>query len=162
MRNDPNLYHIPLPHRKTMKELRTEIEILASAERVWELLTGFAGFPRWNPFIRWVKGDIKVGALLEVMLQPSGTRGMIFRPTILAIEPGRELRWIGHLLVPGLFDGEHTFTIEPLGADHVRFIQSERFTGLLVPVFSRGLDTDTRRGFEDMNRALKELAERSG
>jgi hypothetical protein len=58
--------------------------------------------------------------------------------------------------------GEHHFTIEPLRADHVRFTQSERFTGLLVPVLSRGLDTDTRRGFEEMNRALKDLAKRAG
>ena len=145
-----------------MMELRTEIEIQATAERVWELLTDVAGFPWWNPFIRWVTGDLRVGGRLEVMLQPSGTRGMIFRPTILAIEPGRELRWLGHLIVPGLFDGEHRFTIEPLGADRVRFTQSERFTGLLVPVLSRGLDTDTRRGFEEMNRALKDLAEWAG
>jgi len=149
-------------HRKTMKELRTEIEIQASADLVWGLLTDFAGFPRWNPFIRWVKGDLRVSEHLEVMLQPSGTTGMIFRPTIISIETGRELRWLGHLLVPGLFDGEHVFTIEPLGVNRVRFIQHERFTGLLVPVFSRQLDTDTQRGFEEMNRALKELAERAG
>jgi len=37
---------------------------------------------------------------------------MTFRPTILKAEPNRELRWLGHLLVPGLFDGEHIFTIE--------------------------------------------------
>jgi hypothetical protein len=137
LRIDPNLYHKPHPHRKTMKELRTEIEIQAPAERIWKLLTDFAGFPRWNPFIRRVKGDLRVGNRLEVRLQPSGTRGMIFRPMVLSVEPGRELRWLGHLLVPGLFDGEHRFTIEPLGADRVRFTQSERFTGLLVPVLSR-------------------------
>ncbi len=28
-----------------MKELRSEIEITASAKRVWEILTDFAGFP---------------------------------------------------------------------------------------------------------------------
>ena len=71
-----------------MMELRTEIEIQATAERVWELLTDVAGFPRWNPFIRWVKGDLRVGDRLEVRLQPSGTRGMIFRPMVLSIEPG--------------------------------------------------------------------------
>ena len=79
-----------------------------------------------------------MGEQIEVMLQPSGMAGMVFRPTILSIKPDRELRWLGHLLVPGLFDGEHIFTIEPLGANRVRFIQYERFTGMqVVQLFNR-------------------------
>ena len=142
-----------------MKELRTEIEIQASAERVWQLLTDFPSFPQWNPFIRKATGNIRVGERLEVNIQPSGASAMTFRPTVLKVEPNRELRWLGHLLVPGLFDGEHFFTIEPLGEGRVRFTQREVFTGLLVPLLARGLDTDTWRGFEEMNLALKTRAE---
>jgi hypothetical protein len=145
-----------------MKELRSDIEIQASAELVWQLLTDFASFPRWNPFIRQARGNVLVGERLEVIIHPSGANGMTFRPTILKAEPNRELRWIGHLLVSGLFDGEHIFTIEPLGKNRVRFVQREIFTGLLVPLFARGLDTDTRRGFEEMNQALKVRAEQAG
>lgn len=142
-----------------MKELRTEIEIQASAERVWQILTDFANFPKWNPFIRRVSGEPRKGARLEVFLQPSGARGMTFRPEVIKAEPNRELRWLGHLLVPGLLDGEHIFTIEPLGANRVRFAQREIFTGLLVPLFARWLHIETLRGFEEMNRALKIQAE---
>jgi hypothetical protein len=142
-----------------VKELRSEIEIQASAERVWQLLTDFLSFPQWNPFIRKASGNLRVGERLEVNIQPSGASGMTFRPTVLKAEPNRELRWLGHLLISGLFDGEHSFTIEPLGESRVRFIQREVFTGLLVPLFARGLDTDTRRGFEEMNQALKARAE---
>ncbi len=142
-----------------MKELRSEIEIQASAERVWQLLTDFPSFPQWNPFIRKASGNLRVGERLEVNIQPSGASGMTFRPTVLKAEPNRELRWLGHLLISGLFDGEHSFTIEPLGESRVRFTQREVFTGLLVPLFARGLDTDTRRGFEEMNLALKTRAE---
>jgi hypothetical protein len=142
-----------------MKTLRTEIEIQASAERVWQILTDFANFPKWNPFIRQASGELKTGARLEVFLQPSGTRGMTFRPEVLKAEPKCELRWLGHLIVPGLFDGEHIFTIEPLGTNRVRFVQSETFTGLLAPFFMRWLRTETLRGFEEMNHALKIQAE---
>ena len=142
-----------------MKELHSEIEIQASAERVWQLLTDFPGFPQWNPFIRKASGNIRVGERLEIRPQPSGARAMTFRPTVLKAEPNREFRWLGHLLIPGLFDGEHIFTIEPLGGSRVRFTQREVFTGLLVPLLARGLDTDTRRGFEEMNQALKTRAE---
>jgi len=142
-----------------MKELRNEIEIQASAERVWQILTDFASFPNWNPFIRRANGEPRIGAQLEVFLQPSGARGMTFRPEVLKAEPNHELRWLGHLLVPGLFDGEHIFIIEPLGANRVRFVQREIFTGLLVPLFMRWLNTGTLRGFEEMNHALKIRAE---
>lgn len=144
-----------------MKELRTEINIQASDERVWKLLTDFTSFPDWNPFIHRVKGEAKVGAQLEVHIKPSGASGMTFKPTVLKVAPKRELRWLGQLLMPGLFDGEHSFTIETLAADRVRFTQREVFTGLLVPLFAKGLDADTRRGFEEMNLALKARAEQS-
>ena len=84
---------------------------------------------------------------------------MTFKPKVLNAEPNRELRWLGHLLFPGLFDGEHSFTIQPLGESRVRFVQREEFKGLLVPLLARSLDNGTRRGFEELNRALKERAE---
>ena len=144
-----------------MKEIRTEIEIQASDKRVWQLLTDFASFPQWNPFMRQAVGEPKTGARLKVRIQPSGASGMTFRPTVLKVEPNRELRWLGHLLMPGLFDGEHILTIESLAENRVRFVQREIFTGILVPLFAHGLDTDTRRGFEEMNRALKARAEQA-
>ena len=144
-----------------MKELRTEIEIQASDKRVWQLLTDFASFPQWNPFMRQAVGEPKTGARLEMHIQPSGASGMTFRPTVLKAEPNRELRWLGHLLMPGLFDGEHILTIESLAENRVRFVQREIFTGILVPLFAHGLDTDTRRGFEEMNHALKARAEQA-
>jgi hypothetical protein len=66
---------------------------------------------------------------------------------------------LGHLVLPGLFDGEHIFTIKPLGNNRVRFSQREIFNGLLVPLLGRSLKTDTQRGFEEMNQALKARAE---
>ncbi len=141
------------------KHLRAEIEIDAPAERVWEVLTDFPSFPSWNPFVRRISGKVETGARLTTYLVPPGGRGMSFKPVVRAAEANRELRWLGRLLIPGLFDGEHAFLIEPLGPGRVRFIQQERFTGALVPLFSRSLDRGTRQGFEEMNRALKARAE---
>ena len=142
-----------------MKELHSQIEIEAPAEHVWQLLTDFAAYPEWNPFIRRVNGRPEVDEHLVVRMRPSGTKGMTFRPTVIKAEPNRQLRWLGHLLVPGLFDGEHIFEIEELARDRVLFVQREVFKGLLVPLLARSLDRDTQRGFEEMNRALRERAE---
>lgn len=140
-------------------DLHTEIGIDAAAARVWAVLLDFARYPEWNPFVRSISGEAVVGARLRVRIEPKGGKAMAFRPTVLRATTNEELRWRGRVLLPGLFDGEHAFRIEALGSG-VRFVQSERFSGLLVPLFRKGLDGPTRRGFEDMNRALKERAER--
>ena len=142
-----------------MKQLHTEIEISTPAERVWELLTDFASYPQWNPFIRNISGQPAPGERFEVRLERPGGRAMTFKPKVLRAEPYRELRWLGHLRLPGVFDGEHSFTIEPLEDNRVRFIQREAFKGLLVPLFAWSLESNTQRGFEEMNHALKERAE---
>jgi hypothetical protein len=142
-------------------QLHTEIAIKATPQRVWEILTDFPAYPAWNPFIPHISGSTTVGSRLDVQLQPPGGRGMRMRPTVLAAAPSQELRWLGHLGVPGLFDGEHRFRIEPLGTDRVRFIQDERFSGLLAPLVMRFIERATRQGFEAMNEALKARAEQS-
>jgi len=144
-----------------VKEIHTEIDIQASPERVWEILTDFDSYPEWNPFIRRISGKAEAGARLKVYLRRSFARGIFFRSTILKAEPNRELCWLGRLVIPGLFEGKHAFIIVPLEENWTHFIQHEYFTGLLVPMLERVLDTDIRRGFKEMNHALKERAEKN-
>jgi hypothetical protein len=142
-----------------MKQIHTEIEINAPAERVWHVLTDFAAYPEWNPFVRRAEGEIRAGGRLRVLIQPPGGKAMSFRPMVLVAEPNQQFRWLGRLWMPGLFDGEHSFSIDPLGERRVRFSQHEQFGGLLVPLLSRMLDGQVRPGFDEMNRALKLRAE---
>jgi len=144
-----------------MKEIHAEIEIDASAARVWGILTDFAAYPEWNPFIREISGDTKVGSGLRVRMQPPGGRAKTFKPHLLGFEPEHEIRWLGKLFIPGLFNGEHAFAIEKLGDGRVRFSQHEKFTGLLV-AFLPGMLKGAAWGFQAMNRALKERAESAG
>src|SRR3990172_11223531 len=138
-----------------------EIDINASGERVWRVLTDFSAYGEWNPFITSISGEVRRGARLKVRVQPSGGRGMTFRPTVLAADQNRELRWVGRLLFPGIFEGEHAFQITPLENGRVRLLQQETFRGLLVPLLRWVLDGQTRAGFEAMNLALKERVERA-
>lgn len=140
-----------------MKDLRTEIAIDAPPERVWGVLTDFGSYPEWNPFIRRIIGEPVVGRRLEVRIEPPGGRGLTFKPTVRKVEANRELAWLGHLLLPGIFDGEHHLELEPRGGGTL-FVQREEFKGILVPLLGGGLEK-TRRGFEEMNAALKRRAE---
>lgn len=142
-----------------MKSLRTGIHIDAPPEAVWRILTDFARYPDWNPFIPRAEGPVREGATIEVRIEPPGGRGMTFRPALTRVTPNRELRWLGHLWIPKLFDGEHIFELHPSEAGGTRFVQRENFGGLLVPLVWGSMETSTRRGFEAMNEALKERAE---
>ncbi len=144
-----------------MREITTEIEINAPPARVWEILTDFARYPQWNPFITNIEGRPIVGERLKVLIRPPGGKGMTFRPIVLAVQPPSELRWLGRLILPGIFDGEHRFQIEPLDAARSRFRQSEQFKGILVPILWRTMATSTRHGFEAMNAAVKTQAEKT-
>ena len=143
-----------------MREIATSIDIAAPAARVWAVLTAFETYPRWNPFITRIEGKAAEGTRLKLQIAAPGKSGMTFKPTVIAVAPGRHLCWLGHLLVPGLADGRHDLRIEDHGAG-VRFHQSERFRGILVPIFGARVLDATRRGFEQMNAALKKEAESS-
>ena len=142
-----------------MKELRTEIVIDASAETVWRVLTDFASFPDWNPFMVRISGPVSEGEKLEVRLQLPGGRGMTFKPQLIKVEPNRELRWLGRLLVPGIADGEHVFELEATGDAQTRLIHREEFRGILARPFLAMVGQKTELGFQEMNEALKARAE---
>ena len=120
-----------------MKELHTEIEIRAPVDRVWEILTDFAQFPMWNPFVMQAQGEIREGARLRVRIEPPGGKAMTFTPAVIRAAPNEELGWLGRLLLPGVFDAEHCFQLTPTADGGTRFVQREVFRGLLVPCCGR-------------------------
>jgi hypothetical protein len=141
------------------REISKSIEIEAGPARVWAELTDTASFPSWNPFITRLEGELREGARLKVRIEPPGGRPSTFRPTLLAVEPERELRWLGRVVIPGLFDGEHSLRLERIDRGWTRFTQAERFSGLLVAPLGRVIDR-AEAGFQQMNRELKTRSER--
>jgi len=143
-----------------MKELKTSIEIKASPAHIWQVLLDFENYPEWNPFIKSINGIPEAGAKISVKIHPPGKKEMLFKPRLLKVKENEELRWIGHLIFPGLFDGEHAFVIKSIDEFRINFNQQERFSGILVPVFWRSLYQHTRAGFHEMNQALKMRVEK--
>jgi hypothetical protein len=142
-----------------VRTIHTEIGIMAPATRVWDVLAAIEHWPEWNPFAKVTGGRFALGERLTVVLTPPGKSAMTFRPKVVKLEAGRELRWLGHLGVTGLFDGEHGFRVVPEDVGRCRFEQFETFTGLLVVPILWLAGAATRQGFEAMNRALKVRAE---
>jgi len=137
------------------RELHTEIRIDAPPSRVWAVLTDTRAYGEWNPFIVSMTGEIVAGATLENTMRSEGT-DLVFTPTVLAARPDVELRWLGRLFAPRIFDGEHSFVLKADGRGGTHFIQHEHFRGVLLWM----IDVEQfRKNFEAMNAALKARAE---
>lgn len=133
------------------------IDIDAAPDVVWEVLADFAAYDQWNPAMR-IDGSPEVGARLVVDLLSEEGKATTFKPTVLVATPGRELRWIGRLLVKGVFDGEHSFVLETAADGTTHLVHGERFSGLLV-FFLQGTLRKTQARFEAFNGALKRHVE---
>jgi hypothetical protein len=135
------------------RSIRTEISIDAPAGHVWDTLMDFGTFERWAPFFASIEGTPEVGRRLTVKFR----NGMTVKPVVTEAEPGRVLEWRGKVGFKGLFDAVHRFEITPEG-EATRFIHTEQFSGLLVPLFGRVI-RKTAREFEVFNDALKQRCE---
>jgi hypothetical protein len=141
-----------------MKHIETMIRIYAPYEKVWQILTDFESYHTWNPFIKSISGELCEGKKLQVKITPPNDKEMAFSPTVVKNLPGRELRWLGHFLFKGLFDGEHYFGLEEIDENTTLFVHGEYFSGLLVGLMPAMLDR-TKVGFDLMNRSLKKVCE---
>lgn len=141
-----------------MKNIHTEIIINATAEKLWAILTNFANYGTWNPFVLSISGSPVVNKKLRVVLK-NGNSTSVFKPTVMVAEPNKAFEWEGSLPIPGLFIGRHYFRIEPVNATQVKFVHGENFRGLLAGLIMKQIGEQTMQGFIAMNKALKQQAE---
>jgi hypothetical protein len=142
-----------------MKRICTTVDIEASPGDVWEILSDVEEYHKWNPFIKRIHGKLQAGEKLDVRMKIAS---FVFhlKPLLLNTEINKEIRWKGRFLINGLFDGEHLFRIEEMENGNVHFINCEKFTGVLVPLFMYLIKKDTENGFNAMNEQLKKKAEK--
>jgi len=142
--------------------LRTFVDLDATPERVWQVLTDLPAYGEWNPFVTEAEGTFVEGTRLQVTV-PAGSALLQprLRPTVLEVVPLRRLRFRSRLDrwgIPGLFDVEQTMTL----VDHdggVRLWLQDQFGGLLSAVLIRPLRRHRLAAFTAMTAALKARVE---
>ncbi|MCP4442337.1 MAG: SRPBCC domain-containing protein [Aureispira sp.] len=134
--------------------IETSIQIDATVDQVWKVLTAFEEYPTWNPFILGIEGEVVEGNQIVAKID-----GMTFKPIVLKYTSSKELRWLGKLWFKGLFDGEHQFLLKSNEDGSTTMYHCEQFKGILVPFFKKMLQTKTKLGFEKMNLSLKQRVE---
>lgn len=113
---------------------RVTRDIPAAPARVWSLLTALSDIPSWNGAVDGLVGEAVVGARLRLTVPDAP--GRTFRPTVVALEPGRAMTWADGFAP--MFRGVRTFQVTPHG-DGARFEMTERFSGLMMPLIRPSL-----------------------
>lgn len=145
--------------RAEMRAIETEIIINSTPEKVWKVLMDLERYPEWNPFVTEISGVPRKGEILSVVIKTGKDSQMRFTPTVVEVEDHCKFAWLGSFIFRGLFDGRHEFRIKKIGEKMTRFIHRESFRGVLTPVFMWAIEANTRRGFQEMNEALKRRVE---
>lgn len=143
------------PHRY----YRSAVVVDASRASIWSLLTELDRYEEWNPYITRASGRARVGATLELTLEPSGETTETHEATVLIVRIQRKLEWETRLVgpLPGVLDHEQIFRVLPLDGNRWRVVSEARFEGLLAPF----ADVDGERaGLARMLEALAREAPR--
>jgi len=142
--------------------IHTAIDIDAGPDVVWDVLVDLASYPEWNPMVRKASGDLRVGQRLTLHYHPKGQKQRTFKPLLLVVEPGRELRWQGQPGVRFLFESEHIYILTETLPGKTHLDHDMIFWGLMIPPVRGLIEKATLKPFHDQNMALKERAERKG
>ena len=142
------------------REIRTEIDIAAPPEAVWEVLAALDTWSEWNRVIGGVtlQGPLEPGTpgrLILLLPPPVGRRTLAVR--LSTVRPQRELAWVGG--VPGVVEGCDGFRLEPTD-EGTRLVHTEVFSGLLAPPVIAVIRGQLDKGYRQLNQGLKRRCER--
>ena len=148
-----------------MKQIRAEIEISAHIEKIWDIITDFEGYPRWNTFtprITLANANLKVG--VEFDLDCCMTEHTYLKnehEVILSLEPEKFRFCMGTSRTRGR-PGIASFRwqiCEPLEDGRTRFINYEEFQGVLAPIVYLLYARKLRVAFQKYCQILKDYSE---
>ena len=136
--------------------IATEIDIDATPDQVWEVLTDFPSYGEWSNFSK-VDGEPRLGARLRMRMP-----GMSFGSTVTDATPRQKLEWAARIVSASLFEGRHTFLLTPNADGTTHLANVETFSGALVwplqPFFRKGVKPRAN-GYDGFNHALKSRVE---
>ncbi len=145
---------------KKLKEIQSEIEIGASPEKVWSVLTNIDNWKKWNPTINHASGDAVVGAKLSIIIRDEdGKDGAEYMPIVTVIQESKLFEWRVNMLSGFIFTNGRIFELEKT-TNGTRLINKETFKGMLVPIFWSKLSGYVPSSLKEMNDALKDQVEK--
>src|SRR5258708_462958 len=109
-----------------MRELRTEIQISAPMSKVWQVLTDFDEWEKWNPVAK-ANGRASVGSKLKISVcGKDGKAGQTYQPSVMEANAPKAFRWRATMMAGFLFTNDRVFELNEKNGG-TELIHSERF-----------------------------------
>lgn len=143
------------------RTIATETTIAAPPERVWAVLTDFAGYGGWNPYLVRVEGQPRGGEDIVVHARPSPDAEVLVQTIQVVSAAFPVMRWEGGAPDRSQFKGDHWFVLEPAGAGATRLRHFEHFTGSKADALLAAYSGMIQANFERFNGALRSASERA-
>ncbi|WP_280265492.1 SRPBCC domain-containing protein [Nocardia wallacei] len=137
------------------------VDIDAPAAVVWKVLTDFAAYGEWNPFVTGCRTTLEPGAPIDMRVRLVGPRAKAQREWIRSHTPGTEFSYAMKPVPLGALHSMRSHTLTPLDAGRCRYASHFELAGWLQPVVTAALGSALRRGFGEMTEAVRGRAERS-
>ena len=139
-----------------MKRYFVAVDIAASAQKVWALISDASSYAGWNSTVERLDGVMSPGATVTLYAKAMPNRP--FKLTVKTFEPPRHLVLEGGAPL-GLFVGTRRLELTPQGAGRCRFEMEEILHGPLSPLLARFIP-DQQPTFDIYAADLKRRAER--
>lgn len=134
---------------------RTEFQVDATTDKVWQVLMDFDQYPDWNPQITNISGDRITGGVVRLTLSLPGRPAMNLSARLEEVIAPKLLKWRGHVLADWLFSGERVFAVEPSSTGGSTVTHVEDIRGLLAPIFALTMGGPQAASHRAVNRALQ-------
>ena len=144
-----------------MPHVITDIEIDASPDHVYGVLTDIARYPEWNPVVTRleVEGPLKVGAGGRVVVDIGVGKPLNLPITYHELNPGAAFSWKGKVLTSHLMGAWHYLHLEALDAGRTRLTHGEVFKGVAIRMVWFKLGPRIDGAYRRMNEAVKARCE---
>lgn len=135
-------------HRTFSRETEVSIDINATPERIWALLTNAGEYPKWSSTVISIEGEIAPGKKIKLKSQLDPKR--TFKLAVKEFQPPTRLVW-------GDAMGKRVYEVTKRGAG-VTFSMREKIGGPLFPLFAKMIPSFDE-SFDRFAQDLKKKAE---
>jgi len=138
-----------------------DITINAPKEKVWNIVTDFKNYPKWNSVLKMENNDnLGVGQKFNVTIyDKDGSIQDNFEAITVTKATNKEFSASRTIWTKFFFKATHHFVIEEVSSNQVRFFQKWELEGAIGYLFE-GMIFDVLDLFKTMNLELKTVAEK--
>jgi hypothetical protein len=139
--------------------LEHSVEIAAPGEVVWEVITDFARYPDWNPFVVECRSSLEIGAPIAMRVRVFPFWAQPQRERILEHDPSRRLCYGVPRDPLGALESRRCHAVRAVDALTTRYDSRFELRGWLAPVVRALLGRRLAHGFAAMTEALRARAD---